>query len=469
VKILFAAAEAAPYFRTGGLGDVARALPDELVAAGHDVRILVPYYGVIEQREIDALAVHDIAVPWPGGAVPVRLRMHRPSEDGATAVLVEQPAFFREGTPYDAGSVMATALRFAFFSRTVVEFAGAWQPDVIHANDWQTGFVPVYGLTTALPCPTVFAIHNLAYQGIAPAALLAHAGVPWDLLRTENGVEFFGAVSFMKAGLSLSDRLVTVSATYADEIQSPAYGAGLDGLLRFRRRTLHGILNGIDVRSWNPSADPAIAAAYSSANLGPKEQNRAALLAETSLDDGGPILSMVTRLAYQKGVDIMLEALPGLLALGARIVVLGDGDPGYAEALARAAAANPTRVHFFSRFDDRVARRIYAGSDFFLMPSRYEPCGLGQMIAQRYGTPPIVRRTGGLLDTVEDGRTGFAFDPPTPRALIDAAARAVAVWQRRGWVSLRRRCMRLDRSWKRSARLYAQVYRLATGRLDEEA
>jgi starch synthase len=466
MKILFATAEAAPYFKSGGLGDVARALPDELAGRGHDVRIIMPAYDFIARQRLDLEPDGAASVPWPGTTVPVRFLTHQVA-DGAPAVFVHQPAFFVEGDPYNASlrDPLATGRRFAFFCRAVVRYARSWGADVVQLNDWPTGLVPAFALMDGMDAGTVFAIHNLAYQGNFPPELYYHVGLPRDLMRTENGLEFHGQLSFMKGGLALADQLVTVSPTYAAEIQTPAFGTGFDGLLRFRRRVLHGILNGIDPSAWQPAMDRHIAAAYSAVNLKPKERNRAALLKEGSLDDGGPIFGMVTRLVHQKGVDLLLAALPALMNAGIRLVILGDGGAEYESALARAVATHPGRIATFARFDEALARRIYAGSDFFLMPSLYEPCGLGQMIAQRYGTPPVVRRTGGLADTVEDGRTGFTFDEPAVGPLMEAVSRATAVWQARGWVSLVRRCMRLDWSWARSAQQYEHVYRSATGRL----
>jgi starch synthase len=465
MKILFATPEASPYFKTGGLGDVARALPDELAQRNHDVRLILPAYSVILQQGLDLEHEWDDVVPWPGAAKPVRYLRHT-ANGAAPVVLVKQPDFFEPGSPYNAavGDPLATARRFAFFCRAVTRYARTWGADVIHLNDWQTGLVPVYALLEGLDAATIFTIHNLAYQGNFPPELLLHAGIPWDFYRIENGLEFYGHASFMKAGVALSDHLTTVSRNYADEIQTPAFGAGLDGLLRLRRHDLHGILNGIDFNSWHPALDRFIPAGFSAANLKPKEKNRAALLAEAGLRDGGPILAVVSRLAHQKGIDLVLAALPALLNADARLVVLGDGDSSYESALTVAAAAAKGRVATFLRFDDALARRIYAGSDFFLMPSLYEPCGLGQMIAQRYGTPPIVRRTGGLADTVDDGKTGFSFNEPTVASLMDAYTRAHTLWHGRGWLSLVRRCMRLDHSWSRSAQQYERVYGCASGR-----
>lgn len=464
MKILVAAAEAIPYYKTGGLGDVARALPDALRALGHDVRIILPAYAHLHGR-LSALQLERTArVAWPGGGRDVRFHVDVPAE-AAAAVLVHAPEHFERFGPYEVpyDDPQASGRRFAFFSRAVVAYARAWGADVVHANDWQTGFVPVYAMIDGVDVPTVFGIHNLAYQGNFDRSLLRDVGVPDTWYRTENGVEFHDQVSFMKAAIALADRIVTVSPTYAQEIQTEAFGAGLDGLLRFRRRVLTGILNGINTASWNPAQDAALPERYGVSSLVRKDACRAALLDELRLENGGPVLAMVTRLAHQKGVDLVIGTADELLARGARLVVLGDGDSMTESALAALERHHPGRVSAVFRFDDALAHRIYAGADFFLMPSRYEPCGLGQMIAQRYGTPPIARATGGLVDTIEDGRTGFLFDLPTSAALHDAVTRALRAWRARGWDTLRRRCMRLDRSWDRSARSYAALYEHARG------
>lgn len=464
MKVLLAAAEAIPYYKTGGLGDVARSLPDALHALGHEVRIIVPAYAHLRARTATLPLERTLHVPWPGGGREVRFHLHDPA-GVAPAVLAHAPEFFEQFGPYEMPffDPLGPGRRFAFFSRAVVAYAAAWGADVMHANDWQTGFVPVYELIDEINIPTVFGIHNLAYQGNFDRALLPTVGVHAELYRTENGVEFHEQVSFMKAGISLADRVVTVSPTYAREIQTPPFGAGLDGLLRFRRRALTGILNGINTRVWNPAGDDALAVRYGVSTLSRKDECRAALLEELRLGDGGPVLAMVTRLAHQKGIDIVVDGLDALLQQGVNLVVLGDGDSMTESALAAAERAHPGRIAAIFRFDDALAHRIYAGADFFLMPSRYEPCGLGQMIAQRYGTPPIARATGGLIDTVEDGRTGFLFEEPDAPSLVAAVARARKTWRARGWDALRRRCMRLDRSWDASARSYEALYRVAIG------
>ena len=462
MKILLVASEALPYFKSGGLADVARALPDALIRDGHDVRIFHPAYGFVAAKPLDVTLEGELDIPWPGGAT-VRCFLHAP-EHGANAILLDHPILRDATEPYTSTiDPMLVGIRFALFSRAALHYARIWGADVIHLNDWQTGLVPAYSLIDNIRIATVFSIHNLAYQGNYPPSMLPRIGIPSVLFRPENGVEFFGNLSFMKGGIALADRVTTVSPTYAREIQTPEFGAGLDGLLRFRARDLHGILNGIDVEAWNPMTEQAITAPYSSRLLNQKDVNRKALLADLRLDADRPLLVVVSRLAHQKGIDILLAALPGLLERGASLALLGDGDSAIEHAFSRAVAAFPGRIAAFFRFDDSLSRRFYAGGDFFIMPSRYEPCGLGQMIAQRYGTVPIVRRTGGLADTVDDGQTGFTFDEPTPEALLGAVDRALAVWNTKEWPKLRRRCMRLDRSWSRSAERYEEVYRAAVG------
>lgn len=459
MRILMATSEALPYWKTGGLADVARALPDALVARGHEVLIVHPYYRFLASGGPGPEVVGFARIPWPGGDMTVRYLEDRPRQ-GARTLFVDQPYYFDVVDPYGATRFdrIAAGRRFALFCRAVVERAREWGADVIHLNDWPTGLVPVYSRLDGVRTPTLYAIHNLAYQGNFPPALLPEIGVPWDFYRIDAGVEFYGAASFLKAGLALSDRVVTVSPTYAHEIQTPAHGAGMDGLLRARRHELSGILNGLDTDYWDPSSDPAIDAPYDSDHLERKETNRTALLHELGLEGRGPLLVMVSRLVEQKGIDLLLPSLGPLVRRGIQIAILGSGQPDFEDALARAAAAYPRRVAAVFRFDEALARRFYAGGDFFLMPSLYEPCGLGQMIAQRYGTPPIVRATGGLADTVVDGASGFTFSKPTPRALTAAVLRACRAWRGPEWDALRRRCMGLDRSWNRSAAAYEAVY-----------
>ena len=462
MKILFVSSEALPYFKSGGLADVARALPDALQRDGHDVRIFHPLYGFVAARPFPLTLDAELQLPSPH-ANTMRCHLHQP-EVGAAAVLAEHPLFMDAVEPYTSMvDPLTVGERFALFARAALHYARHWGADVIHLNDWQTGLGPVYAMVDDIRIATVFSIHNLAYQGIFPPTIFQRIAVPTSFFRIENGIEFYGNVSFLKGGLALADRITTVSPTYATEIQTQDYGAGMDGLLRFRARVVHGILNGIDVDSWNPSTDSALAERYGVRTIDRKALNREALLGELNLESPGPLLVAVSRLAHQKGMDILHAALPRLIELGASLALLGEGDTALEGAFARAMKLYPGRVAAHFRFDDGLARRLYAGGDIFVMPSRYEPCGLGQMIAQRYGTVPLVRSTGGLVDTVEDELTGFLFGDPTPEALTAAAQRAFHAWSRKSWSKLQRRCMRLDRSWSRSAQQYEAVYRAAIG------
>jgi starch synthase len=461
MKVLLASSEALPFFKSGGLADVARSLPDALRARGHDVRIIHPLYQGIADR-LPLVEHEKLLVPWVGGHIEARTFLHEPSR-GAPAVLVHHHAFGTRGSPYEDPDPNAPARRFALFSRAVLHYARSWGADVVHLNDWQTGLVPVYGLIDGVRLPTVFAIHNLAYQGIYPRGLLDEIGVPREFFRPENGLEFYGNVALIKGGIALADRVVTVSPTYAHEIQTSEYGAGLDGLLRFRARVLHGILNGIDQNSWNPETDGALYANFSATDLRGKADNKTCLAGDLNVTADAPLCVVVSRLVHQKGIDLIARALPALLEAGVNLVVLGDGDRSLEAQFAEIAQRMPNRVATFFRFDDQLARRLYAAADFLLMPSRYEPCGLGQMIAQRYGTLPIVRATGGLVDTVIDGRTGFMFADAAPHALHETVLRALGAYRQSGFRKLREQCMQLDWSWNVSAEHYEDVYRYAIG------
>lgn len=458
MRILFASSEAIPYWKTGGLADVARTLPDALLRRGHDVWLIVPLYAAL-RRSIPLEKAGSATIDWPGGPRTARYFVHRP-DSGAPAILVDLPGAFDVAEPYaeDPANPLEPGMRFALFCRAVVERARALEADVVHVNDWPTGLVPVYARIDGLDAPVVFGIHNMAYQGNFDPAILAAAGIPDSFFTVDDGLEFYGQASFLKAGLALADRLVTVSPTYAREIQTEEFGAGLHGLLEYRADRLQGILNGIDPDLWNPATDPAIPARYDAASIERKEIDRDALLHELDLDGRGPLFSIVSRLAHQKGIDLVIDAIPAMVRAGARLAALGTGDPAFEQALRDAAEQYPRRVAAVIGFDDARARRIYAGSDFLLMPSRFEPCGLGQMIAQRYGTVPVVRHTGGLVDTVVDAVTGFAFLTPTVDALLDAVARASVAWNGSGWRDLQRRCMALDWSWTRSAEEYEALY-----------
>ena len=482
LRILLMASEVAPFAKTGGLADVASALPRALLALGHDVRVLMPKYRGVERHAGDLkVAVPQIRVPLGDRTAEGALLMGRAPSQVPVYFLVHEHYYDRDGLYGTAdGDYWDNCERFVFFCRGALEALaalgeardGAWRPQVIHANDWQTGLVPVYLRTlhrdhrTLGSVRTLFTIHNLAYQGAFWHYDMPMTGLGWDLF-TPAGIEFYGKINFLKGGLVFGDTLTTVSRTYAHEIRTAAYGNGLEGVLEERSDDLYGVVNGIDSEVWNPALDAALAQRYSADDLGGKAVCRDALRRELSLEAApGPVIGMVTRLAGQKGLDLTLEALPGILAEGCQLVLLGSGEPHLEEAFRAAATRHPGQVSVTIGYADDLARRIYGGADCFLMPSRYEPCGLGQIIALRYGAVPVVRRTGGLADTVREFDasrgvgTGFLFDGFSVDALTGAVRRAAAVHrQARQWSTLVKNAMAEDFSWDASAREYATLYR----------
>ncbi|MEX2222604.1 MAG: glycogen synthase GlgA [Candidatus Rokuibacteriota bacterium] len=485
LRILLIASEVAPFAKTGGLADVAGALPRALAALGHDVRILLPKYRGAEAHATGTrLVVPGIRVPLGERSTEGAL-IEGQAPSGVPVYLLEHEHYYDRESLYGTvdGDYWDNCERFVFFCRAALEGVARldaarpgirWQPQVIHANDWQTGLLPVYLRTLYRDHPllgqlaTVFTVHNLAYQGVFWHYDMPMTGLGWDLF-TPAGLEFYGKLNFLKGGLIFSDLLSTVSRTYAREIRTAAFGSGLEGVLEDRSRDLHGVVNGIDYDVWNPQKDPAVAHPYSAEDPEPKAICRETLRRELGIEDGpGPIIGVVARLAEQKGMDLVLEVLPGILAEGAQLVVLGSGDARLEEAFRAAATAHPGRVAVRIGYDDDLARRIYAGSDAFLMPSRYEPCGLGQLIALRYGGAPIVRRIGGLSDTVTEfdparrTGTGFVFDAFTPDALLAAVRRATSTYRQPPvWKALVRNAMTEDFSWDASAREYVTLYRKA--------
>ena len=466
-QILFAASEMAPLIKTGGLADVSGSLSLALNALDCDVRVVVPFYGDLASR-IEAprsiarahLHGHDVEV------------FETIAEQGQRVWLIESPLLFgRTGNPYvgaDGKDWPDNADRFAVFSRAIAWLATHpthcdFHADIVHLNDWPTGLAaPLLRSERSAP-PTVFSIHNLAYQGNYDRATFDRIGLPAGLWSID-GIEFHGQMSFIKGGIAFADRIATVSPTYAEEIQTPEYGNGLDGLIRHRASVLRGILNGIDMTIWNPTTDPLLRARYTATNLERKLINKRAVQSSLGLDPMDvPLLGVVSRLAHQKGIDLILALVDALVSLPAQLAVLGTGDPAIEQALHAASAQYPGRVAFSSRHDETMAHLIEAGADIFLMPSRFEPCGLNQMYSQAYGTVPVVRRTGGLADTVRavSGRTGtgFLFGPATPEALLDSIKSAVAVSRNRHtWQAIQRNGMAQDFSWKRSAAEYLRLY-----------
>lgn len=474
LRVLFAASEVHPIVKTGGLADVASGLPPALMRLGVDVRVALPAYRHWRER---AGAPRRIAgVRAQGQAFTV---WEATIGHGAPLWLLDCPELFdRPGTPYEDEQQRPWAdngIRFGLFAQALAQLAadGAadFRPDVVHANDWHTGLTMPW-LREHTPRPaTLFTIHNLAYQGVFPAAEAHTLGLPAAWWHPE-GVEFHGELSHLKAGIAYADAVSTVSPTYAREIQHPAHGFGLDGLLRARSDRLHGLLNGIDDRSWNPATDPALAARYDARSLDAgKAESRLALQRELGLDHGRPALlvAMVARFAHQKGTDLLLKAAPALGDLPLQFAILGRGETALRRELERWAAAQPGRIALRIDHDEALAHRMFAGADAFLMPSRYEPCGLTQMYAQRYGTVPVVRRTGGLADTVVDATpasladgtaTGVMFDDADAGGVAYGLRRALALQgDAKHWRALQRTGMARNFSWRNVAGDYAALYR----------
>ena len=474
-KLLFASSEVVPLAKTGGLADVAAALPAALSRLGLDVRIVMPAYRGCRAKlqnvmRIGAFKVRD---------QPFEILEGHLSGNSARIWLVDCPALYdREGDPYHDTRHQPwgdNAWRFACFSEAVARLAlgegnGGWIADAVHNNDWQTGLVPALLSREKKPPRTVFTIHNLAYAGLFPRGEFEVLGLP-PALWSPDYLEFHGSWSMLKAGLVFSDVITTVSPTYALEIQTPAFGCGFDGLLRHLSAKLRGILNGIDDLVWNPATDPLLARTYSAADVeAGKSENRRALQMELGLaaDDDAMLIGMVSRMTDQKGTDLVLASLPALLDLPVQIALLASGDRAQEVAFTLAAARSPKRIGVRLAYDERLAHRIEAGSDVFLMPSRFEPCGLNQMYSQRYGTIPIVRRVGGLADTVTDAThdslqagtaTGVLFDHADVPGLRYGVERAISLLRNpTARQSMQMAGMQRDFSWNAPARQYRDLY-----------
>ena len=474
MNVLFVAAEVAPLIKTGGLADVAGALPAALRAAGHDVRVVLPYYRQLKDRGI-AVTGPFAATFLPVGERAEELRMWQVTDAAVPTYLLDIPSAFERTSIYGDGD---DDRRFILFARGVMclmqqlrETTG-WQPEVVHAHDWHAALVPNYIKTnyayTFGHIASVFTIHNLAYQGQVPPATMNMAGLgERGLIENGMGPGIANTFNFMARGIAYSDVVTTVSPTYADEIMTGEYGERLDGLLRSRRDRVTGILNGIDGDAFNPATDAHLAATFSADDITGKIVCKRALQVELGLTASNtkPVLGIVSRLVEQKGLDLLDAAIPWLmLQTDAQLVVLGSGQPNLQDAMVRHASAHPGRIAVRLGFDAGLAQRIYAGSDGFLMPSRFEPCGLGQMIALRYGSVPIVRATGGLNDTVREGwdGNGFVFHQYEPQHFIDAIDRALQAYRdTKSWAILRERGMREDNSWAYAAQRYVGVYELA--------
>ncbi len=481
LRVLHVCAEVFPLLKTGGLADVTGALPAALQQLDCQARIVVPGFpafahGLARQHLITEL-------PPMFGAERVRLVLGVLPGNGIPVYMIDAPGLFdRPGNPYADASGQAyddNDRRFALLCWVAVRLASgadpSWRPQVLHGHDWHAGLMPAYvrqaeWATGHKPAQTMFTVHNLAYQGVFPAHHFDGLGLPSNFFDM-HGMEFHGQVSLLKAGLFYADKITTVSPSYAQEIQQPEQGCGLDGLLRSRSHDLHGILNGVDPAVWNSATDTALAVTYDSSNLQAKRTCKAALQRETGLrvQDEAPLFGIVTRLAEQKGLHLILAGLPALLERGGQLVLLGSGEPTLEGVFREVAAQYPESVAVQIGYDEAYAHRIMAGADVILVPSRYEPCGLTQLYGLRYGTLPLVRRVGGLADSVvdtslenlgDDRATGFVFDAFDPDAYVRALRRAFALYARpQDWKQVQRCAMAQDFGWERSANQYLTLYR----------
>ncbi|TJY44488.1 glycogen synthase GlgA [Cohnella pontilimi] len=475
MRVLFAASEAVPLVKTGGLADVVGALPKALAKRGVDVTVMLPKYGEISKDVTDRavyLGYTFVQMGWRRQYCGVLEII----EDGIRYLLLDNEYYFNRGYLYGYGD---EAERFTFFSFAVLDSLQVLSemPDIIHCHDWQTGLIPMLLRTRYANRPgyrdirTVFTVHNLKYQGVFPRELLQDLLSAGDDLFTEDKLEFYGAASCMKAGLRYADKLTTVSPTYAREIQTETYGEKLDGLLRERAADLYGIVNGIDTDEFDPMKDPHVPVPYRDSRA-KKRQNKIALQQELGLQADGsvPVIGIVSRLVDQKGLDLVIEALPELMEENIQIVILGAGEPALEATLQEAVQRYPGRLAVWFGFNEGLARRIYAGSDIYLMPSKFEPCGLSQLIALRYRTVPIVRETGGLCDTVESFNeytgtgNGFSFGPASAHDLLFTVRRALFFYRdENAWAKILANGAKRNYGWDNSAREYERLYRELAG------
>jgi len=474
LSVLSVTSELFPIIKTGGLADVAGALPFALVREGVKVVSLLPGYPAVLKSLGRVEAVHEYPHLFGGPA-----RLLSGAAQGLDLFVIDAPHLYeRPGSPYltpDGRDWPDNAWRFAALGRVAADIGQGlvrgFVPDIVHAHDWQAGLAPAYLHYGDVPRPgTIMTIHNIAFQGIFPAGLLYELGLPPHAF-TVDGVEYYGQIGFLKSGLQLADRITTVSPTYAKEIQTPEGGMGLDGLLRSRSKDVFGILNGIDESVWDPGADVSLVATFTRDTLDGRAANKRALQERLGLnpDPDAMLFGVVSRLSEQKGLDLVLAALPSLLTGGAQLALLGAGDRTLEDSFRAASIVYPGQVGCFFGYDEALAHLIQGGSDALFVPSRFEPCGLTQLCALHYGNVPIVSRVGGLADTVIDANemalaagvaTGFQFSPVNLGGLVDAARRAKALWpDRDAWRRLQRNGMAAEVGWGRPARQYAQLYR----------
>ncbi len=477
LKVLFAASECVPFVKTGGLADVAGALPPQLKARGVDVRVVLPLYGQIGEQwrsQMRTVVEFEADLGWRHQYCGIRTLEYQ----GVTYYFVDNEFYFHR--PYVYGLGGDEYERFGFFCRAILDMLTRidFQPDVIHCNDWQSAMVPPLLKIQYANAPfysnirTMLTIHNLQYQGVFPIKNVQDTLGLGDDLFSSDKLECYGCANFLKGGMVYADEITTVSPSYADEIQTAYYGERLDGLLRARHHQLQGILNGIDIVEYNPEADPLIYAPYSAQAPAAKAENKAALQREMGLhtDPGAPLIGLVTRLSHQKGLDLIDYVIRELMDEGIQLAVLGMGDAKYTDLFSWAEGAFPGRIAARFAMDNQLAHRIYAGADMFLMPSLFEPCGLSQMISLRYGTLPIVRETGGLRDTVlsynkfTDEGNGFTFFNYNAHDMLHSVKRAVRYYREQPevWGGMMRRGMESDFSWNRSAGEYIGLYERLT-------
>ena len=472
-KILFASSEVHPLIKTGGLADVAGSLPRALDKINQEIRIILPNYQSIKTTE-EVRFISSVRVNNQDANI---LETQLPNSK-VIVWLVDCPAFFdTPGNPYvdEAGNPWDNiAARFALFCRVAVEVAMNrahlnWQPDVIHCNDWQTGLVPALLSLESNKPASIFTIHNMAYQGMFPETTFTDLNLPTQLWH-HDGLEFHDMLSFIKGGLSYANRITTVSPTYALEIQTSEYGYGLEGLLSHKHDILSGIINGMDLDQWNPETDKSISEPYSADTLEKKVINKTSLQARSSLpvNKSVPLFGLISRLVEQKGVDLLIECLTEMVNMPLQLVLLGSGDKSVEQKLLSFARLYPKKISVTIGYDEALAHQIEAGVDIFLMPSRFEPCGLNQMYSQRYGTIPIVRKTGGLADTIEDAlpkslanntATGISFKQASPGALLEAIKRGLLLYNdKKTWKKIQIAAMQKDFSWENSAKQYVTLY-----------
>lgn len=476
MEILFVTTELAPFAKVGGLADVSAALPKTLKALGHKVTIVMPRYpafedaGILVARRLTPLSFELGGKPYEAMVFDGRLSTQ------VELTLLDVPGLFdREGVYGASGEDYAdNAIRFAVLSRAVAQLvkqrAESGPPvDVVHLNDWPTALVAKYLKDLGVATPTLLSLHNVAHQGVFPKDVVPTIGLTWDDF-TVGGIEFYGSANFLKQGIVSSDAVSTVSPAYAREIQTEEGGFRLDGVLRAKEKVI-GIVNGVDYGVWNPATDSVIAARFDAEDTTNKARCKGALQKELGLplESGAPLVVSVGRLVPQKGSDLVAELIPRLLrGSDAQVVVAGDGDPELVAKLTQAAEKSHGRAVFVRAASEQVVHRMFAAADIALVPSRFEPCGLVQLYAQRYGAPPVAHATGGLVDTVVDcdakleTGTGFLFDEPTVDALYGAVQRAITAFESDRWPALRRRVMKLDRGWERAGRQYENVYRTLT-------